>query len=158
MNSMVREDLMRELAELSREYAPMRFGQLVCFAATLVPGTTPQIPAAVSDQAMLEAIREHRSRLKPRDLSAFGDDTPGLRPIRMELVDLMSKVGNEYRLERLGQLVDLLVGPNHGIYDIADEQLLSIAQQYWEQRGKNTVVITTGGGGDETDSMFASEN
>jgi hypothetical protein len=57
-----RQEILAALDALSEEHPSMRFGQLVCFVATLASGPSRPAVYDVEDEAFLQAARRHLKR------------------------------------------------------------------------------------------------
>jgi hypothetical protein len=122
--------LLGTLAELSRLYPEMRFGQLIEMVALLSSEETPISVAEVDDDRFVSTA-SHHLRVRGQQLKIENGSLQG-RPLpasRTELLDLLQRVCERHRDWRFGPLVEhLAASSGSSLYDAEDEQLLAAAR------------------------------
>jgi hypothetical protein len=124
--------LMGALAELSRLYPEMRFGQLIEMIDLLSSEETPMSAAEVDDDRFISTashhmrVRRHQLKIENRPLH----DRP-LPESRTELLEVLRRVCEHHRDWRFGPLVEhLATSSESSLYDVEDEQLIVAARSY----------------------------
>jgi len=125
MNTSTRQELIQKLVEASNLYPDMRFGQLLCFGASIAGDNEPGLMQNLDDDAILAALIRHLPR-RAQQLGVEVDaSASSLPPVRAELLPLLEELGNHYAEWSLGQLVFKLTALAHvNVYDIEDAELL----------------------------------
>ena len=122
--------LMDALAELSRLYPELRFGQLVEMIALLASDETPTSAADVEDHRFFDSAARH-ARLR-RDRLVVECNPPQGRTLpesRAELLDLLQRAWERHRDHGFGALVEhLATSAGFNLYDVEDEQLIVAAR------------------------------
>jgi hypothetical protein len=122
--------LMGTLAELSRLYPEMRFGQLIEMIALLSSEETPVSVGEVDDGRFISTASQHvrvrRNQLKIENSSLQDHPLPELRT---ELLDALQRVCERHPHRRFGPLVEhLATRSGSSLYDAEDEQLIAAAR------------------------------
>jgi hypothetical protein len=131
MKTEITSPLAATLAELSRLYPDLRFGQLIEMIVMLSGEETPIRADEVEDKPFAEAALRHMS-LRRRQLGIEDglprDETmPGQRA---ELLDLVVQVSDRHPDWRVGCLIEhLAAGSGSSLYDAEDEQLIEGARR-----------------------------
>jgi hypothetical protein len=124
--------LMDALAELSRLYPEMRFGQLVQMIALFASEETPMSAAEVEDDRFVDSAAHH---MRVRRDQLMVETTPpqdrALPESRTELLDVLQRAWERHRDYGFGPLVQHLANSSgSNLYDVEDEQLLAAARSY----------------------------
>jgi hypothetical protein len=119
------------LAELSRMYPELRFGQLVEMIVLLSSEETPIRADEVDDVRFAEAASRHmslrRQQLGIEDGLPRDHHLPGPRA---ELLDLVLQVSERHPDQRLGSMtVHLAAYSGSRLYDVEDAQLSEAARR-----------------------------
>ena len=124
--------LMDALAELSRSYPEMRFGQLVEMIALLASDETPTRVAEVEDDQFFDSAARHM-RLR-RDRLVLESTPPRDRTLPesgTELLEVLQRVWERHRDRGFGALIEhLATSAGFNLYDVEDEQLIAAARSY----------------------------
>ena len=131
MNTETASPLMEALADLSRLYMDLRFGQLVEMIAVLSGEETPIGIDEVDGQRFVEAALRHvslRRQLVGIENGRRQDDhLPGPRA---ELLELILRVCERHPDWRFGFLAEHLAAcTGSSLYDAEDEQLIEAARR-----------------------------
>lgn len=119
--------LMGTLAELSRLYPEMRFGQLIEMIALLSSEETPRSVAEIDDDRLISTASQH-VRVRRNQLNRPLQDHP-LPRTRTELLDALQRVCERHPDGHLGPLVEhLATSSGSSLYDAEDEQLIAAAR------------------------------
>jgi hypothetical protein len=131
MSTETSSPLMGALAELSRLYPEMRFGQLVELIVVLSSEETRIRAEDADDTRFTEAARQHMS-LRRQQLG-IKEGLPWDRPLpgpRAELLDLVLRVSEGHPEWRFGSLAEHLAAcSGSSLYDAEDEQLIAAARR-----------------------------
>jgi hypothetical protein len=132
MITSARQDLIQKLIEASNLYPDMRFGQLLCFGASIAGDEKPGLMQDLNDDAILGALVRHVPKRAEQRGVEVDSAASSLPLVRAELLSLLEELGNHYEEWSLGQLVFKLAALAHvNVYDIEDEELLeSIRSQH----------------------------
>jgi hypothetical protein len=124
--------LMDTLAEFSRLYPEMRFGQLVEMIALLASDETPTRVADVEDDRFFDSAARHM-RLQ-RDRLVIESTPPQDRTVpesRTTLLDALQRACERHRDHGFGALIEhLATSAGSNLYDVEDEQLIAAARSY----------------------------
>jgi hypothetical protein len=131
MNTETSSPLVDVLAELSRLYPEMRFGQLVEMIALLSSEETPMSADEVDDERFVEAAFRHmsfrRQHVGIEDGRPQDHHLPGPRA---ELLDLILRGCERHPDWRFGFLAGHLAACSGSrLYDAEDEQLIEAARR-----------------------------
>jgi hypothetical protein len=125
MIASTRHELIQKLIEASNLYPDLRFGQLLCFGASIAGDKEPGLMQDLNDEAILDALVRHIPRRAEQIGVGVDSTASSLAPVRAELVSFLEELGNHYAEWGLGQLVFKLAALAHvNVYDIEDEELL----------------------------------
>jgi hypothetical protein len=122
--------LMDALAELSRLYPEMRFGQLVEMIALLASAETAMSAAEVEDDRFVDSAAHHtRVRRHQLMIEATPPHDRALPESRTELLDVLQRAWERHRDYGFGPLVEHLASSSgSNLYDVEDEQLIAAAR------------------------------
>lgn len=151
MMTSVRDGLIEKLIEVGNLYPAMRFGQLLCFAASIATDREFSLMQELDDESVLKALTAHVTKRGAEEkVEAYvGNGT--VSSARSELVPLLQELAERYSEWGVGQLVFRLAALAHiNVYDIEDEELLAVArathpgvqwfQRYTEQLEQKSTV------------------
>jgi hypothetical protein len=124
--------LMDALAELSRLYPELRFGQLVEMIALLASEEAPMRAAEVEDDRFVDFAAHHvRVRRDQLMIETTPAQDSALPESRTELLDVLQRAWERHRGYGFGPLVEHLASSSGSdLYDVEDEQLIAAARSY----------------------------
>ena len=119
--------LMGTLAELSRLYPEMRFGQLLEMVALLSSEETPMSVAEVDDDRLISTASQHvRVRRNQLEIENSSLQDHPLPESPTELLDALQRVCTRHPHWRFGPLAEhLATTSGSSLYDAEDEQLIA---------------------------------
>jgi hypothetical protein len=122
--------LMGTLAELSRLYPEMRFGQLIEMVALLSSEETPMSVAEVDDDRFSSTASQHvRVRRDQLTIENSSWSDHPLPESRTELLGALQRICERHPHWRFGPLVEhLATTSGSSLYDAEDEQLIAAAR------------------------------
>ena len=131
MNTEISSPLMDALAELSRLYPEMRFGQLVEMVALLSSEETPMSAEEVDDDRFIRTASRHmgvrRQQLSVEEMPPRERPLPGPRG---ELLDVVQRACEHHPDWCFGFLIEHLAAcSGFRLYDAEDEQLIEAARR-----------------------------
>src|SRR5205814_9745568 len=89
------DELVHRLVVLGMRYPAMRFGQLMCLAATLAGDEGPSCGAHLKDADIVDAISRHLAE-QPRSRVESGRSIKTLTQQRGALIDTLRVIRNEF--------------------------------------------------------------